>query len=220
MKRTMYAMLLLLGAVFVASGCTPGAISYLAYHLNDRKLPAACKLAEEGKEVTVAIVCRFAESPSSPELWTTDMEIADLLLAHLVKGCQDNGEKVKFVSNARVKTYLTRPISGVSSLQELGRQVKADKVIDLEIGSLSLLMPNSPGLLQARASVDVSLVIVDPAPGKEAVPFTKTYSLTFPKDRPDMDGDPRTFRNKVSTRIARDIHRYFTAWEPIRHEMD
>ncbi len=209
---------LIAGSCFLSMGCTPASLGFILMGLFPDEQPPLYKLADKEKEITVAVVSHFGDAQFQDELKDADYELGQFLVAHLTKKCAENKEKVKFIPGSRVKSYQTKPITDSSSLQELGKRLGADKVIQLELGPMSLYAPNCrPAMYQGKVILDVRVVEVEPKSG-EPVAFKQIYTTTHPADvmEDSSDKSVKQFRAEFNRRAAGDIARWFTAYPPIK----
>src|SRR5262245_46735498 len=116
-ERTAFWCSLLLGGLLMSIGCSPATLGFILPMFMDDKVPAAFRLTDEKdteKEVVVAIVSRFGEPQLHPDLYAADQEIAEKLASKIVAQCKENKEKIKFVSQSLVKSYMTKTIAGTA----------------------------------------------------------------------------------------------------------
>jgi ribosomal protein S17E len=216
---------LLLAALGLTLGCSPAAMSMLLMPWTDDKIPPEFKLANKDKEVTVAVLATFGTLELRPEIAPADTELAEKFTASLRKRCQENKEKVKVLSPTQVRGLQNKQ-GGLASLSptEVGKQLKADYVIALEITSLSLYERNSfRQLYRGNAEISISLFDVNKPEGEHKV-FDKPYRTEYPGARGPIDASGSSegqFRTAFLTKIARDLTKVFTGFPPDeRFEMD
>src|SRR5262249_8384019 len=127
----------ILGTVWLSIGCNPATLNYLLMPFAPDKEPPKCALAVKGKEVQVAVLCNFAKLETRTEILPAETELADKLAQCIKDRCKENKEKVSIIPNARVRSAMNQGGQAVSA-QEIGKQVKADYVISLEINHMQL----------------------------------------------------------------------------------
>lgn len=206
---------ILLGLVCMAIGCGPSSIAYLFMPFVDDRVQPKCKLANPDKEVKVVIASRFQTLVLNPELQPAEQELAAALEIELRKRFKLNNEKVKVELPQRVRPHLTKLKEwNATSLIQVGERFQADYVIELNIQSLSLMMPNSyNSLYQGRADLEVTVYDVH-KPALEAAILKQPFRCEYPTSRPiDSSGSsPDQFRALFNSRMARDLARWFTAY--------
>jgi hypothetical protein len=215
-----------LATVWLA-GCNPSSLAMLLVPFMDDKEPAKCKISTPNKETTVAIVTWFgnAELKMWPELVPADSELSERLAAILRDRYALNKEKVKIVPNAQVRNYQNKMIGNTWSPAEIGRQVKADKVIALEINSLSLYEKSTQHAQQLfRGNTEIAVKVYDlDKPAGEQVVFEDFYKRVFPRENP-IDGGVSSiqFRATFITRAAREMSKWFAAYpsDERMHDME
>lgn len=203
----------ILGTIWLSIGCTPSTLSFLAMPFVDDKIEPACKLAEKKEDVTVAILVNFAHPEINPDVFSADGELASLFTNQLRKRMTENKEKARVLSPAKVRDYQKKPGGEGRSLYEIGKHFKADKVVALEINSMSLTEPNSP--MFYRGSIDIGIQVVDARrPEGDGMIYSGTYRTEFPRSRPieTAGTSPLQFREVFLNRVAGDLTRFFTAY--------
>ena len=198
-------------------GCNPQALAMLLMPWVDNKEPSKCKIATPNKEVTVAIVTWFGNSAleTNPDLLPCDNELSERLAAILRERYQANKDKVKIVPNAQVRGLQNKAFSTAWSPAKVGADVKADKVIALEINNLSLREKGTSSLQQLfRGNIDIAVKVYDlDRPSGEQVVFEDQYRYGFPRENPTDDfASVQQFRPAFLTRVARDLSRTFAAY--------
>jgi hypothetical protein len=199
-----------LAGLFAASlaGCDPATTAY--FLLPETKDPAELRrLASDDKkkEVKVAVLTH-TELETRPELIQADRQLAEYLGKQLRDRCAENKEKVTVIPSRRVEDYKNTHPRWRDPL-EVGRELKVDYVIYLEVNSLSLYEKGSSNLMyRGRANISVSLVDVN---HPDDTPEQKEYTDTYPSDAQgpidaSMDTSPMQFRaaflNYVATRLS------------------
>lgn len=210
-KRWLLAGLIVLA--LAASACNPLTLTYFALVGLDPKFDPECPLASKDKDPVKVVILASTPVETRPEFIGVDRELVSLLTAKLQDGFKQNKEKVQLASSSWVQRWLEEHPNWKSmELAEVGKQIGADIVIDLEINHLSLYEKDSRNELY-RGRADISVTAVDcREPGREPI-FRKEYSTTYPRTRvvPVSDMAPQHFRLMFLTRVATDLSWYFTA---------
>lgn len=208
-----YRLAFLLGLTWLSLGCSPAGLNFLLAPWVDDKMPPKCKLAQDKKEVTVAILCTFGTLETRPELLPTDGLLAERLAFELRKRSLANKEKIKIVPIARAKALVNE--NGDISLHEIGNKLKADYVIGLEINSLSMYEKGSSRTL-FRGNAEIAVTVVDISrPHGEATVLSEIYRREYPGARGPIDAAGSSeidFRNLFVSKMARELSRWFTAY--------
>jgi hypothetical protein len=201
----------------LAAGCNPGSLAMLLMPFMDDKEPAKCKLSSSSKETTVAIVTWFGKRDLQlhHELAPTDRELSDQMATALGDRCKLNKEKVKILPTAQVRAY-QKLITDTHGPVEIGKKLKADYVIALEINDLSLHSKGSSEMLyQGKTIIDVKCYDLSKPAGEQVV-FSEIYDRVYPKENPIpaelSGGGVGQFRALFERHIARDLSRWFAAY--------
>ena len=167
------------------TACNPASLAYLITPFVDDKEQPKCKIAEKNKEVTVAIVTWFGnrEMHMYPETLPADGELSERLASNLRQRYAANKDKVKIVPYAQVRNYQKKQVGDTWSPADVGKLVKADKVIALEINAMSLY---EKGSLRSQAlfhgNLDVAIKVYDLAkPARTRLSSANFTSTNFPR---------------------------------------
>jgi hypothetical protein len=216
-KWTFRALLacLPLASLAALSGCNPAALAMMLMPFSDNMEQPRCKLASPREEKTIAVVTWFGNSEMQlySELVPTADELSEKLVAILRERYKVSREQVKVVPSAQVRVYQNKLTSKSWSPVQIGKQVKADYVIALEINRLSLHERGSSNML-LRGSTEIAVKVYDVAkqPGEQVI-FDEIYNRTYPKDNPiDAGGSIIGFRSLYLTHVARELSRWFAAY--------
>jgi hypothetical protein len=216
-KWAFRAILLCLPMVSLAllSGCNPAALAMMLMPFTDDREQPKCKLAAAHEEKTVAVVTWFGNRDVQlyPELVPADNELSEKMGALLRDRHKANNERVKIVPNAQVRVYQNKVASDTWSPAELGKKVKADYVIALEINALSLHQKGSGNTL-FRGTTEIAVRVYDLSKAAgEQVMFDEIYQRAYPKESPmDAAGSVTQFRALFLNHVARDLSRWFAAY--------
>jgi hypothetical protein len=213
----------LVGMAGLVTGCNPFLFPAFLFGPEPREEARLKKLAssDKKKEVKVVILPFLSGLGTPQEFIGADYLLSDLLARQLKKLVEFNEEKVKIVSPQKVEEFKNTHASWRKEvdLQEIGRHFKADYVIYLEIGSLSLYEKGSANqLYRGRANVKVQVVDVNDA---EDAPIPREYSYVYPSDARggvavDIDTSPSVFREQFLNHVAKQIAWLFSA-HPTSH---
>ena len=194
------------------AGCDPATTAYfLLPEANDPAELRRLASDDKKKEVKVAILTHSALETRA-ELIQADRQLAELLAKQLRERCAKNKEKVTVVAPRRVEDYKNSHPRWRDPL-EVGRELKVDYVIYLEINSMSLYEKGSSNLMyRGRAGVSVSLVDVN---RPDDVPEQTEISAEFPSEArgpldASMDTSPMQFRAAFLGYVAKRLSWCFT----------
>jgi hypothetical protein len=211
----------LLGGVSLGSGCTSGTIGYLlgmAYPNND---PEMFTFTKHKKNPKVAFLVCQANPPyhANTDLLNTDQLLAQRLVQVLSGFYQSNRDKIQIVPLAKVEQFKSQHPSDWKTMSpdELGRQLGADYVVNVDISKLSLV--ESGLLFRGRAEINISVVDVhDVAEGKQ-----KIYTCEYPSHGPVYNSEctPEAFRSRFVDKMSLDLGRWFASYpREMRYQFD
>ncbi|MBI3408389.1 MAG: hypothetical protein HY040_08530 [Planctomycetes bacterium] len=207
----------ILGLTWLVIGCNPATLNYLLMPFSDDRVPPECKLASKDKEVQVAIMTTFAYLQTQPELLPVEMELSEKLAQTLRERCKDNKEKIKIIPAAKVKSAVNAAGQAVSP-HEIGKQLKADYVISLEINNMTLYQRgSSQTLYRGNTEINVNVFEIAKPNGEARIWGPKIYSCEYPGSRGPIsatDSSCQAFRAIFMNKIARDMSRYFSSSAP------
>lgn len=194
------AALLLAFAGFAAAncGCITKMVSAMLYR--GRIAPAACEQLA-GKRV--AVVCTSDSSDFGPN------RNPELIAREVGNLLSENVEEIDVVDHQRVAAWLDEHDPDFVDYAEIGRGVKADMVVVIEIEALRL--QDNATLFKGRA--DYRLEVIDVHDNGRAVYSPFTPPVIFPKiaGYPTTSCNREQFRQKFTKVIAGDIGRHFYA---------
>jgi hypothetical protein len=211
----------ILGSLWAAIGCTPGTLTGLLMPFSDDKVPPVCKLAKPKQEVTVCIVTNFAALETRLDTVPAANELSELFAQQLRKRAEENKEKIKVLPPSKTRSYASAADFTGRTLQDIGKQCKADYVISLEITGLELYERRSAQMLY-HGNADINIQVVDVTkPAGEGSIFIDAFRREYPKDRPlDVsDMNPSQFRLRFLNAVAGDLARMFTAYPSDQRNM-
>lgn len=200
-------------------GCNPQTLSMLFMPFTDSNVQPEYKLFGTDKEITLAILSNFDSPEIHPDLQPADAELAEQMGQAIRKRCADNKHKIKIVPYAQVRSeYFKQRTSGDGSGPvELGKNLKADYVLDLTIKSFSLYEKGYiPPMYRGKTDVIVNLYKVKDKDGEHKV-FTREFPRLFPARSGPIDAGnatPSAFRTAFVGKVANDIAKMFLAYPP------
>jgi hypothetical protein len=196
--------------------CNPLAVPYFMFVGTDPKYDPDFKLAAESKNKPVKVVI-LTSAPLDQRmgggLANADRDICVMFAQKLQQGAKENRENIIVASTSKVQKFKDdHPMWQSLSLEELGKRLEADYVIDLEVNHLSLYEPGSQNtLFMGQASISVAVANVN-KPGEGPV-FRKEYTCSYPASgsKPVSDTNPLKFRRDFLNRVATDLSWLFTS---------
>ena len=207
----------LLGLVILAAcltaGCDlPSLVYFLATGFQEPQEDAGdLKLAVKGKEVKVAVLT-YCPLERGQEFVDLDRDLSGMLIRQLQQACKANKEKVTLVSHAKVQAYKNQHPNWFLKVEDAGKQLDVDKVIYLEVQSLSLYEQGSANqLYRGRASVSVKVFDLNKPDDYQV---EKTYTCEYPTAKGPVSVDdkkPREFYLEFLAYMVRHLSWYFTA---------
>jgi len=197
----------------------------MAYFLTvglDPKFDPDFKLADEDKKKTVKVVI-LASTPlveMRPELIGAEKELTGIFAQKLQEGCKTNKENVLIASTSKVQKYKDdHPNWQALDLEEIGKQLDTDFIIDLEVNQLSLFENGSQNTFY-RGKTAISVTVADMRkPGENPV-FRKEYVTEYPRSQGPLlasDTNMQKFRRDFLSRVAIELTWYFTAHPTQEH---
>ena len=118
--------------------------------------------SNDKKEVRVLLLTYATNKDTQPEFIQADRELAAILAQKLRQMYEVNGDNVTIINPHKVEEFkIMHPNwQQEPNLAEIGRQFKADYVVYVEIGSLTMYEKLSRTLYHGHASLSVQLVNV------------------------------------------------------------
>jgi hypothetical protein len=203
----------ILAGVVCGIGCNPLTfLDFLGPEPEIQPQVQALKLGEKSKKgpVSVAIITDSGLE-TREEFLAADRQLSDLLTKHIKDLAEFNGEKLTFVSLRKVEDYKNAHPHWQEDVAQVGKDLKADFVIYLEINAMSMYEKGSRELYRGHADIAVSLYKVG---DDDDVPHRKQDIWTYPTVRAepvDIDKPPMVFREQFLNYIAKHISWYFMA---------
>lgn len=206
-------------ALIATAGCNP--LSTMAYFLalsGDPKVPAQCHLTREDKKpAKVVVLVSTGALETREQLIGADRELAGLLCTKLQEGCKANKENVVILPASRVQRYKDEhPNWQAMGAEDVGKYFRADYVIDMEIGAMTLFERRSANQM-FRGNAEISVAVYDMH--KSGDPWNTVYTCEYPSSRPVpvTDSTPQKFRLMFLTRVATELSWYFTGHDVSDH---
>ena len=198
--RCIGALLLCSLLVTSSTGCVGGVVANLIHAAKGNKVPAEFGGLVEKR---VAVVCvsqseSFGTSPIAPQV----AEKVGKLLA-------TNVEDIQLVEQQEIADWFDRNDWDGVDYVAIGRSVKADAVVAIDIDSFSL----SDGATMYKGRADVGLTVYDIASGEDVF-SNRPPEIQYPKNAVFHTADMskrefrRRFLNILSQRIARTFYPY------------
>jgi hypothetical protein len=219
-RRRQWIALIILGLVATA-GCDPlSSMAYLLTLSGDPKVEGQCHLTREDKKPSkVVILVSTGAVETREQLISADRELAGLLITKLQEGCKSNKEKVTVLPASRVQRYKDEhPNWQAVGAEEVGKYFRADFVVDIEIGAMTMYERRSANQMY-RGNAEVSVAVHDlHKPGEEPT-FNTVYTCEYPASRPVpvTDSTYQKFRLQFLTHVATELSWYFTAHDVSDH---
>jgi len=177
------------------AGCA-GPLATLMYVIKGNNIPA---LYKDLKEKTVAVVC---ESPSS-QSWQNQF-VAEKVAGKVTTLLRENVKKIKMIDARKVNDWIDE--NGPADPVEVGRALKADVVVAIDIESFQLLEGQT--LFRGRANVLVH--VFDVKTGDTLWDHTPS-EIVYPPTVgvPVQDNQEHQFRATFVSELAQEIAQYF-----------
>jgi|GEM_PF-825906 hypothetical protein len=206
----------LMWAVVGAAGCDPRMAMFFLQPFDPKIDPLGPDL--KGKTVVVLPHASLSTLGDSP---TIDRDLARELSVLL----RDQGKRITVIPTTKVNTWLESHPDWTDPAQ-IGRDLKADAVILIEIDQFQYQDPSSPGMLHGNARIHLQVTeLAPPAKGEEEdaidgkisrVIYDEHVATTFPERGPvpaDSRVTPMAFRSKFLKQVAQEL-----SWHFVRHE--
>jgi hypothetical protein len=171
-------------------------------------------LFKDSKKVKVVILTSTQLAEIRTELLGADRELSTLFTQKLNEGFRRNNENVVLASSSKVQKFKdSHPQWQSLSLEEVGKQLDTDFVVDLEINQLSLYESGSQNTF-FRGKASISLTVADMHKLGENPVYSKEFVTEYPKSQgPQLltDTNPQKFRRDFLARVATELSWIFTA---------
>jgi hypothetical protein len=221
-RRMLVVSLLLAGAL--GTGCNILSLPFFLFGPEPKREAELLKLAADDKKLPVKVAILASNGlETRPEFLQADRQLADLLGRQLTELSKYNGENVLVLSPRKVEEFKSAHPNwyrGEIELAEIGRRLKVDYVIYLEINSLSLYEKGSLNEL-FRGQADVKVAVVNVNQPDEG-PKSKDFYDVYPEEGPvpvGIDKQPHQFREEFLNHAAKKLAWFFVA-HPTRDTYD
>jgi hypothetical protein len=212
-----------LGLVVAAPGCSLGSLAY--FLMPEQKLqPELCGLGspDHKKQVSVVILASTVDPLPKPGCGQIGRDLSERVARHLHELCMANQENVRIVSPRRVEEFKSKHSDWQQMHPaEIGKEFKADLVINLEINSVSLMDKNSYAELY-RGRVEMEITLVD-VWHPDYTPERRDLSDVYPDEARPVPRDNMNlsqFRAVFLDRIAKRVACHFAAHPREEHQPD
>ncbi len=201
--RSFDSLLLLVICLPLLAGTTGCAVLYQLAYGDGHKIEAKFQ-GLKGKRV--AVVCAMNSSMYG------DGATSTIIAESVERILRQNVDEIILVRQDQVSDWRDSNDWDESDFNEIGRGVKADMVVGIEIESFRIHEPGSPTLLKGRAEMIIS--VYDITKGGEQVFRTTDRNYSFPQSHaiPAISEDPRVFQRTfielVAQRIAKNFYDY------------
>ena len=207
----------LAAAPALCAGCQASTLAYFIFPEAKHEAEMKKLASEDKKEVRVLLLTYSTNQDAQPEFIQADRQLTEILAQKLREMCEVNNENVTIVNPHKVEEFKSSHPSWQQepNLIEIGKQFKADYVIYIEIGSLTMYEKLSKTLYHGQANLSVQLVDVHKP---EETPLPRQFSCIYPDAKgpiPIDDMQPGEFRQQFLGYVALRLGRFFTA-TPIR----
>ena len=173
------ALLLLLAVLALCSGC--GLPNLLVYPFADRD-PKKSVPKEHDLRAEVLLILPYSGPQIRLEYPGANLTISNFLIQQIAEHLR--GRVSGVVSPVQVIRYQQTDLDWENrSVQEIGRQFGADKVLYIEIRRLTLLEERSANLYRGRVKAHLRVVDVGADPADAEV-YEGDVSVVFPRDNP------------------------------------
>jgi hypothetical protein len=211
------SMFLGLGFAAISLGCgaNPFLIPGLFSGGRESRVPAEFALKPQPRQSDVKVVILVSSKTGAlpSDLIGVDRMLNAELITILDTRCRENEEKVLILKMPRIDEYKADHVNWRTIRPyDIGKELGADYVIDVEIAEMDLFKPGSRNdWLQGHATVAVNAYDLH-KPLKEAS-YKYDYNTEYPQGREmevESPAQVSAFRRKFVERIASDISMKFT----------
>ncbi len=222
--------LLLLGLIALGGGCNPLMLPFLFPQTVPKEKAEYFKLtsADKKKEVKVAILTSMGLDTRN-EFLHADNDLARMMTVQLRKLAADNEETITIINPLKIEEYKRQHPELESmqlDLQAIGKKLKADYVVYIEIGEMSMYQPGTLGTFY-RGQANVKVNLIDVKKPEEHDLGAKEILFSYPPEAQggnkavDSDTPPQAFKTEFMTALARRLAGLFAERPRIEgHHMD
>ncbi len=207
------SLAILATAAALCAGCQASTLAYFLFPEAKHEAEMKQLASDDKKEVRVLLLTYTTNQETQPGFIQADRQLTEILAQKLREMCEENSENVTIVNPHKVEEFKTSHPNWQQepNLTEIGRQFKADYVIYIEIGSLTMYEKQSRILYHGQASLSVQLVDVHKP---DETPLPRQFSCVYPDAKgpiPIDDMQPGEFRQQFLGYVALRLGRFFTA---------
>jgi hypothetical protein len=195
--------------------CNPLAAPYFLFGGLDPSYSPDFRIAgTDNKKPVKVVIIASAPLETRRELLGAEREVTTMFSQVLQDACKRNGEtNVAVASPTLVQKFKDdNPMWQSMPLADLGKKLKADMVIDVEINDMSLFEPGS-GNTMFLGKAAVSVMVVDVHKPEDGAVFQKEITVSYPPSGPRQvtETNPAQFRRSFLGRVATELSWLFTA---------
>ncbi len=213
MRRIVIAPLLFnVAALFAGTGCGSNPIVLVAYLLNNgdpkssAEYPLKPRPKHEKEEVKVVVLASCDPScMSEADLIGIDRMVGSEFISLLESRCKDNKELVTVLKTQALDDFKRKHVDWKAMHPiEIGKQLKADYVIEIEVVTVSIYEPRSQHQLY-KGQATISVKAYDTSKQNQDPAFNPAeFNIDYPPGRPVSSDDMQltTFRQKFTKYIA------------------
>jgi hypothetical protein len=218
--------LLVLGLIALGGGCNPLYLPFFLASGEPKFPPSYRRLATDDKKQQVRVaILTYMGVPEGEEVFRADRDLARSVAKELQTLCKYNEENVAVIDPFKVEEYTNeRPDWHHQhlDLEKVGKDLKADYVIYIEINSLAFYQPGTyRQFYQGKANLTLSLVNVrkpnDISSGPRELAFSYPSESRGGNVPVDSDTPPQVFRQKFLDYLGRQMAWQFTAHPTNQH---
>lgn len=207
-----YLLFLLAGLVVTLTGCEM--IGGALYIIKGRDQEPNCKTLLKG-EHKVVVVTRAPAYVSQFGCETVHSDISQEV-SYLI-AANANNKKLKMISQNKVEDWFDRNDYTFERFTDIGKDLKADYVVGIEIDSFTLQEPQSRNLYRGRASVHVKLYNCKTGNVEHSESFSNiVYPANSHLDLDSVNKTPSDFRREFVKVVAIQVAAQFHPYDPLK----
>lgn len=202
MSKVQRRIFIILGLIVIAGGCNPFLLPFYLTAKAPMTPAEYFKLAsDDNKKDVKVVILTYSGLETRPEFIQADREIARQTALQLQRQSKLNEEKLTVINPLKVEEYKASHPDWNDGLDlaAIGKHFKADYVVYMEIGNLSMYQPGSSGTFyRGQANITLSLVKVDTPDDFTLSP--KEFVYSYPPESQggnravDSDTPPQMFK--------------------------
>lgn len=204
-------MLLGLWGSFLLAGCSfPQSLYFI---MPEAKDPAELKrLADaDGKKEVKVVLWTYMNLDPREEFIQADRHLALKLAEEIRRLTEENKEKVTIIKPNLVEQYKSRHSNWQAlELTQVGHDLNADYVIELQIDKLSLYEPKAyQQIYRGQTEIQVSVVDMQHPDDLQNKEFSDRYPAEARGDMTPFEITPHAFRDKFLEHVAKRLAYFF-----------